>query len=63
MMTDEELLEYAETKVHAQMLQGCEMDDHLGREKYDVGSWVVSMRADLLGRLIDMAKKGVNDGY
>jgi hypothetical protein len=59
MMNDEELLAYVETKVHAQMLDGCVMDDHLGREKYDTGSWVVCLRADLLGRLIDMAKKGV----
>jgi hypothetical protein len=55
-MTDKELLEYAETKVIESMLDGCAMDDHLGRKKYDTGSWRVSFRADILSRLIDMAR-------
>ena len=55
-MTDEELIEYAETKVHAEMLRGCEIDDYLGRKSYDTGSWTVTLRADLMSRLIDMAR-------
>ena len=58
-MNDQELLEYVETKVIEKMLDGCEIDDHLGCKKYDAGSWSVNFRADTLSRLIDMAKKGV----
>jgi hypothetical protein len=58
-MTDKEFLEMIETKVHFVMLTGCEMDDHLGRTKYDTASWALSFRADDMCRLIDMAKAGV----
>ena len=58
-MTDKELLESVEAKVLFSMLNGCLMDDHLGRGEHDVGSWSVSLRADQLSRLIDMAKAGV----
>ena len=57
-MNDEELLEYVETGVFYQMMQGCEIDDHLKNMEYDTGSWSVSLRADLMSRLIDMARKG-----
>ena len=60
-MTDEELLEKFETMVLYTMLEGCLMDDHLGRSKYDVGSWVVRLRADQLSRLIDMARSKRNE--
>lgn len=60
-MTDEELLEKVETKVLYAMLDGCLIDDHLGRGKYDVGSWSVSLRADQLSRLIDMARSKRNE--
>ncbi len=56
-MNDEELLNYVEAKVIEKMLDGCEIDDHLGYKKYDVGAWSVSFRADTLSRLIDMARK------
>lgn len=55
-MTDEELLEYVEAKIIEKMLDGCELDDHLGSEDYNVGSWSVAFRADTISRLIDMAK-------
>jgi hypothetical protein len=55
-MTDQELIEYMETKVIREMLEGCEMDDHLRHKNYDVNSWSVSFRADMLSRLIDLAK-------
>jgi hypothetical protein len=54
-MTDEELLAMAEARVIFSMLEGCMMDDHLGRKVYDPGSWVVTLRADHLSRLIDLA--------
>lgn len=55
-MTDKELLESVEAKALFAMLHGCLIDDHLGRDEYDVGSWFVSLRADQLSRLIDMAR-------
>ena len=55
-MTDEELLEYMETKVIDSMLEGCALDDHLGNKKYDACSWSVRFRSDMLSRLIDMAR-------
>ena len=55
-MADKELLEKVETKVLYAMLDGCLIDDHLGNKKYDVGSWSVSLRADQLSRLIDIAR-------
>lgn len=56
-MTDEELLDFVETRIIYKMLNGCELDDHFGNRKYDVGSWSVSFRADILSRLVDMAKE------
>ena len=55
-MTDEELLAMAEARVIFSMLEGCMMDDHLGRKVYAPGSWVVTLRADQMSRLIDMAR-------
>lgn len=57
-MTDEELLRRLEHRLFDTMLEGCLIDDHLGRNHYDVGAWVVRMRVDELSRLIDMARKG-----
>ena len=54
-MTDEELVASIEARVFYAMFDGCVMDDHLG-QKIDAGSWSVSLRADTLCRLIDMAK-------
>jgi hypothetical protein len=56
MMDDEELLEMVEMRVIFAMLQGCDMDDHLGRKVFDPGPWVVTLRADQISRLIDMAR-------
>ena len=56
-MTDEELLDAVEAKVYWEMIRGCEVDDHLGRKSYDTGSWTVTLRADLMSRLIDLAKE------
>ena len=58
-MTDEQLLHWVESRVLYAMLDGCLMEDHLGKKKYDVESWAVSLRTDQLSRLIDMAKAGV----
>ena len=55
-MTDEELLDAIEAKTLLAMLQGCAMDDHLGREVFDPGPWVVTLRADQMSRLIDLAR-------
>jgi hypothetical protein len=55
-MTDEELLAMAEARVIYAMLEGCMMDDHLGRKVFDPGPWVVTLRADQISRLIDMAR-------
>jgi hypothetical protein len=55
-MTDEELLVMVEARVLFAMLEGCMMDDHLGRKVFDPGSWVVTLRADQVSRLIDMAR-------
>ena len=56
-MTDEQLLDSLEARVMYTMLSGCEMDSHLGRTKYDPGSWAVSLRADELCRLLDLARE------
>jgi hypothetical protein len=56
-MNDEELLAAVEAKVIFAMLQGCEMDDHLGRKVFDPGPWVVTLRADQMSRLIDLARR------
>ena len=55
-MTDEELLDAIEAKTLFAMLQGCAMDDHLGRKEYDPCPWVVTLRADQMSRLIDLAR-------
>ena len=57
-MTDEVLLNRLEWRLFETMFEGCLLDDRLGRNHYDVGAWVVRMRADELSRLIDMARKG-----
>ena len=59
-MNDQELIEYIETRVFKEMLEGCLMDDHLGHKTYHPGSWSVNLRADTLGRLIDLAKGNIN---
>jgi hypothetical protein len=56
-MNDEELLDAVEEKVLLAMLQGCAMDDHHGRKVFDPCPWVVTIRADQMSRLIDLAKK------
>jgi hypothetical protein len=56
MMDDEELLDAIEAKTLLAMLQGCDMDDYLGRKVFDPGPWVVTLRADQMSRLIDMAR-------
>jgi hypothetical protein len=55
-MTDEEFLDAIEAKVLFVMLQGCAMDDYLGRNVFDPAPWVVTLRADQMSRLIDMAR-------
>lgn len=55
-MTDEELLAFVETKTIEKMLDGCGIDDHLGYKEYRPGNWAVTFRADIMCRLIDMAK-------
>jgi hypothetical protein len=55
-MTNEELIAIMEERVFYVMFDGCVIDDHLG-QKIDAGSWSVSLRADTLCRLIDMAKE------
>ena len=57
-MTDEELLEHAETHLVYVMLSGCATETHLGYKKHDPCSWAVTFRADELSRLIDLAKEG-----
>jgi hypothetical protein len=56
-MNDEELLDAIEAKVLLVMLQGCAMDDHLGRKVFDPCPWVVTLRADHMSRLIDLARE------
>lgn len=58
-MTDEEFLESVEARVIYTMLSGCEMETHLGYKKHDPCSWAVTLRADELNRLIDLAKEGM----
>jgi len=56
-MNDEELLDYVEAKTIEEMLDGCDICDHLGDKVYDTGAWLVSFRAENICRLIDMARK------
>ena len=58
-MNDEQLLDFVEQKLMLKMFEGCVIDDHLGCKKHDVNSWAVSLRADQLSRLLDMARVGV----
>jgi hypothetical protein len=55
-MTDEELIASIEARAFYAMFDGCVIDDHLD-QRIDAGSWSVSLRADTLCRLIDMAKE------
>ena len=56
-MTDKELLEFVERRIFAAMIGGCYIDTHLGNNTHDTGSWVVSLRADVMSRLLDMARE------
>jgi len=58
-MTDQEFLDITEEKLCFVMLNGCATDTHLGRKKVDPSSWAVTLRADDLSRLLDLAKEGV----
>jgi hypothetical protein len=58
-MDDKELLNYVELMTFTAMLNGCSTLDHLGYTDItadSVGSWSVSLRADEVARLLDMAK-------
>jgi hypothetical protein len=57
-MNDKELLDSIEARVFYAMFDGCVVDDHLD-QRIDTGSWSVSLRADTLCRLLDMAKGNV----
>ena len=59
-MSDEELIASIEARVFYAMFDGCVMDDHLGNA-LDTGSWSVSLRADTLCRLLDMAKESSHE--
>jgi hypothetical protein len=56
-MSDDELLDRLEHRLFDTMFEGCLMDNHLGRTAHYPGEWSVSMRADQLSRLIDMARR------
>lgn len=56
-MNDKELLEWVEARLILQMLDGCAVEEHLGYKQYNPDSWAVSIRADTLSRLLDMAKE------
>lgn len=58
--SDQDFLDRIENKVMYTMFSGCAMDDHLGYEKYDVGSWAMNLRADEVCRLLDLAKRGAD---
>jgi hypothetical protein len=60
-MTDQEFLDAVEARVLFAMLNGCAMDDHLGRKVFDPAPWVVTLRADQMSRLLDMAKAGLEN--
>jgi len=57
-MTDQEFLDAVEAKLFFAMLNGCAVDDHLGRKVFDPKPWAVTLRADQMSRLLDMAKAG-----
>jgi hypothetical protein len=56
-MDDQELLDCVEQELFDAMLNGCFIDSHLGYTKYDTASWQVALRADIVARLLDMAKE------
>ena len=55
-MDDKEFLDYVEEEVFHKMLAGVAVLDHLGYTKFEAGSWAVTLRADEVSRLLDMAK-------
>lgn len=55
-MDDQEFLDYVEKLMFVAMLNGCYTLDHLGYTDYAPGSWAVTLRADEVARLLDMAK-------
>lgn len=59
-MNDQELIAFIEARLFYAMFDGCVVDDHLGND-VDTASWRVSLRADTLCRLIDMAKNGIKE--
>ena len=62
-MNDEELLEMVEARVIFSMLEGCMMYEHLGRKVFDTAPWVVTLRADQMSRLIDLARRNYEMPY
>ena len=56
-MTDQEFIDFVETKVTYKMLSGCAMETHLGYKKYDPGSWDAGMNTGTVSRLLDLAKQ------
>ena len=59
-MDDADFLDLIERRVMYVMFSGCEVDDHLYNKTRDVGSWSISLRADEVGRLLDIAKRGTD---
>ena len=51
-MTDEELLQCVEAYVIERMLIGSVVDESL-----EIGGWGLKLRADIVSRLIDMARE------
>jgi hypothetical protein len=58
-MIDQKLLEYVEYMLFYTMLDGCRLETHLGYKRHDPGRWSVSLRADHLSQLLDLAKDGI----
>lgn len=56
-MDDKELLDYVEQELFYKMIDGAATRDHLGYTDYAAGSWAVTLRADEVARLLDMAKE------
>jgi hypothetical protein len=55
-MDDKELLDFVEQMLFSVMLSGCSTLDHLGYTDYAPGTWAVTLRADEVARLLDLAK-------
>ena len=55
-MDDKELLDFVEQELFYAMLGGVATLDHLGYTEFKSGSWQVSLRADEVARLLDMAR-------